>query len=297
MERGLNLDVAGCISDLENGIRDFEINKKLYRTILRGKGLDFDGYRLLGPDDDATNIDWKASKRANKLLTKQYIEERNVKVMFVVDVSDNMVFGSSPKLKCELAAEIVIALSHLIIKTKDKVGIILFNNKMIKRVDPLQGDKQFNLIKDVLSEAKNYGGASDTKNMTDYILNYVNRSVEALFIVSDFLKINEKSFENLKAIGSNFETVAIMIKDPLDKNLPEYSKEIVIENPSTKEQLIINPKLARKVYSKSALEQEIMVKEMLKESAIDLLYIMTNDKFVPKLAEFLRERISRKGVV
>jgi uncharacterized protein (DUF58 family) len=297
MERGLNLDVAGCISDLENGIRDFEINKKLYKTLLRGKGLDFDGYRLLGPDDDAANIDWKASKRANKLLTKQYIEERNVKVMFIVDVSDNMVFGSSPKLKCELAAEIVIALSHLIIKTKDKVGIILFNNKMVKRIDPLRGDKQFNLIKDILSEAENYGGAADTKSMTDYILNYVNRSVEAIFIVSDFLKINEKSFENLRAIGSNFETVAIMIKDPLDKSLPEYSKEIVIENPSTKEQLIINPKLARKVYSKSALEQEIIVKEMLKESAIDLLYIMTNDKFVPKLAEFLRERISRKGVV
>jgi uncharacterized protein (DUF58 family) len=297
MEKGLNLDISGCISDLETGIRDFEINKKLYKTILRGKGLDFDGYRMYGPDDDAANIDWKASKRANKLLTKQYIEERNIKVMFVVDVSDNMVFGSSQKLKCEMAAEIVIALSHLILKTKDKVGVILFNNKMVQRIDPLRGDKQFSLIKDILSDANNYGGVPSSINLTDYILNYLNRSIEALFIVSDFLKTDEKAFENLKAIGSRFETVAVMVKDPLDKELPNYSKEIVIENPSTGQQLIVNPKLARKTYSKSALEQEIIVKDMLKESAIDLLYIMTNEKFVPKLAEFLKERISRRGVV
>ena len=72
----LNVDIPRAISDFEAAAKEFELKEKIYKIIFRGKGLDFDRYRDYAPDEDATSIDWKASKRANKLIAKQYIEER-----------------------------------------------------------------------------------------------------------------------------------------------------------------------------------------------------------------------------
>src|SRR3989344_8757002 len=99
--RRLNVDIPGRISELQAAVRDFEFKTKLYRVILRGRGVEFDGFRSYSSDDDASAIDWRASRRANKLLVRQYIEERNLSVVFAVDVGEHMVFGSTEKLKCE----------------------------------------------------------------------------------------------------------------------------------------------------------------------------------------------------
>ena len=123
----LNVDIPKSVGEFQALSKEFELKAKLYKTLFRGKGLDFDGYRTYAPEDDAQNIDWKASKRSNELLVKQYIEERNLKVVFVIDVGENMVTGSTEKLKCEYVAEIVAALAHLIIISGDKIGFILYN--------------------------------------------------------------------------------------------------------------------------------------------------------------------------
>jgi len=95
MERKLNLDIAGAVSEFEAYMREFLVKKIIYKIIFRGKGLEFDSYREFYPDDDAKDIDWKASTKANKLLVKQYVEERDLNIMFVIDISDNMLFGST----------------------------------------------------------------------------------------------------------------------------------------------------------------------------------------------------------
>ena len=97
----LNVNIPRAITDFEAAAKEFELKEKLYRIIFRGKGLEFDKFRDYSPDEDASNIDWKASLRANKLTARQYIEERNLNIVFVFDVSESMIFGSLDKLKNE----------------------------------------------------------------------------------------------------------------------------------------------------------------------------------------------------
>ncbi len=105
MEKKLNLNIPENIAEFEALINKNLPKKLFYKLILRGRGLDFDGYRDYGPDEDASSIDWKASVRSNKLLAKQYIEERDLKIMVVIDVGDNMVFGM---VVCRLRAGEVV---------------------------------------------------------------------------------------------------------------------------------------------------------------------------------------------
>jgi uncharacterized protein (DUF58 family) len=294
MANELNLDVAGAVSDLEVAVNELQLRLKFYKTLFRGKGLDFDGYRTYTQEDDAIYIDWKASKRANKLLTKQYIEEKDRKIVFVVDLSGNMLCGSTDKLKCEYAAEVVLALSHLIWTSGDKIGLLIHNNHVIDYVPPSRGKRQFDYFIDILSNGGNYGGKQDINSALDFLCNYVSSAVKAVFIVSDFLTMKKDSYEMLKTIGGKFETVAIMVKDPVDISLPDDSGEVLIEDPSTGQKLLVNPKVARMKYEAYARQQENAVREMFKETEIDLLSLSTNDSFVNSLAEFLKERIRKR---
>ncbi len=297
-EKKLNTDIAGAISSFQSAIKSFELQKKLYKLILRGKGLEFDGYRAYSSDDDAGTIDWRASKRANSLLVKKYIEEKNLKVVFAIDVGENMVFGSAEKLKCEYGAEVIASLSNLILESGNKIGYFFFNEKVNEFVRPGRGKNHFWRFIDALTNASLYKGNSDLGNALDFAIDYLDRSIVSIIIVSDFIRVDKGVEDRLALVAQKFETMAIMIKDPLDKTLPDISGELVVEDPVTKERLLINPRLARAGYEKHSAEQEHLVKEMFRKRDIDLLELMTDKPFVVSLATFLKERtrVVRKRV-
>ena len=145
-KREFKVDYASAISGFSNIIKKFPLKKILYRSLFRGKGLEFESYRNFQPDDDASMIDWKASLRGDKLLAKKYIEERDLNVYFLVDVSNSVLFGSGEKLKAEFAAECCAALGHLIHDLGDNIGLIMFNDKIQKYIPAGSGRNQFNLI-------------------------------------------------------------------------------------------------------------------------------------------------------
>ncbi|MCA9485870.1 MAG: DUF58 domain-containing protein, partial [Nanoarchaeota archaeon] len=269
--------------------------RRLYRILLRGKGLEFESYRKYSPDDDSTSIDWKASRRANTLLVKQYRDERNLKVIFLVDVGENMVFGSSEKLKCEYAAEMVAAFSHLITTTGDKPGFIFFSDDVKTYMKPSAGTLHFSRFADAISNPNLYGGPSNLKRGIDFTLNYVGKNVESVVIVSDFLSFNEETKKDLALISERFETTVLMIRDPLDNTLPDFSGEIVIEDPQTGQQILMNPKIAKSSYEKFVSDQEEEIKDTCTINNIDLLEMMTNKPFVPTLSEFLKGRVKHKA--
>ncbi len=295
VERKLNIDIAGAISDFEAVAREFELKEKIYRILFRGKGLEFDSYREYAPDDDAGDIDWKASKRGSKLLVKRYKEERDLGIIFIVDVSESMVLGSGDKLKCEYAAELISAFAHLIINSNDKVGFVLFSDKVKEYVPPRKGMNQLYMFIDMLSNPDLYRGGSNIKNALKFSLNNLDGSVNSVIFVSDFIKMHQDSLRDLFLLSFRFETIGVMVKDILDKTLPDLDREIAIEDPSTGEQILINPRKTKNIYEKYALQQENIVKDMFRKSNIDLLQLMTNNSFVFPLAEFLRERIEKKG--
>lgn len=294
MQRKLNLDIAGAVSELEMLLKRV-LPKNIIYKLVYGKGLEFDGYRDFSPSDDASLIDWKASIRAQKILIKKYIEERDLKFMFVVDVSDNMVFGSTEKLKCEYVAELVAALSHLILISGDRVGFVLFSDGIIKMEIPKSGTRQFDILVYELSDPFAYGGASNLDAVLKELINSLEKTISMVFLISDFVRFDETTIKNLKLFSSLFESVAIIVRDPLDRTFPEINKEIVIENPETREKLLINPKIAKNIYEINALKQLNFVKQVFKENDIDFFELSTDRQFSIEFAEFLKERVKKGG--
>jgi len=248
-------------------------------------------------DDDAGMIDWKASKRANKLLAKQFKEEKDLKIMFLLDMGENMISGSTEKLKCEYAAEVSGALAHMVMDSGDKAGFIYFNGQITKYLKPSRGDRHFGQILDDITNAENYGGPSDIKLALDFSFNYFPRSTESVIIISDFASFNEETKTSLLTIAKKFETLIISIKDPTDKTLPDFSEEIVIEDPVTGQQMLINPSIAKKIYEKQMFEKEKFLKQTCSKNNIDILELTTDKPFVSTLATFLKERKERRRFV
>lgn len=296
-KRRLNADIPGSIAELQAAMKEFLLRHRLYRILLRGKGLEFETFRNYAPDDDATAIDWKASKRSNNLMVKQYRDERNLKVVFIVDVGENMVMGSQKRLKCEYASEVVGAFSHLIITTGDRVGYILFSDKVKDFVKPSGGTMHFHRFVDTLMTASTYQGASDVNAGIIYALDYLKSNIDSVVIVSDFTSLTEKSKKNLTLLASRFETVVVSVRDPLDYTLPDFTGEVVIQDPNTGQQLLVNPKIARQAYEKLAMEREEILRKVCLKSDIDLLELSTDQPFVPSLSAFLKGRLRKKDGV
>ncbi|MDO8508501.1 MAG: DUF58 domain-containing protein [Nanoarchaeota archaeon] len=294
-ERKLNIDIAGAISEFEAAAKEFELKEKIYKILFRGKGLEFESYREYSPEDDAEDIDWKASMRGTKMLVKRYIEERDLGIVFIIDVSENMVLGSHDKLKCEYAAELIGALAHLMLNSNDKIGFIFFSDRVKEYVPPKKGLNQLYLLVDLLSDPNMYQGGSNIRGALKYATEYLNETVNSVVFVSDFIKMNDDCSRDWHLLGHRFETMGIMVKDPLDKTLPDMDREIVIENPSTGEQILINPKKSKAIYEKYAIQQENFVKDVFRKANIDVLPLMTDIPFVYPLAEFLKERVEKKG--
>ncbi len=295
-ERKLNLDIAGAVSELEMLMQKVLPKNIIYRILL-GKGLEFDGFRVFTQQDDASNIDWKASVKSKEILVRKYIEERDLKFVFVVDVSENMVFGSTEKLKCEYCAELSAALSHLMLGGGDRVGFVLFSDKIVEIRPPQLGTRQFEIFVNHLSNPLNYGGRSNLNDVLDILAKTLERDTSMIFLISDFVRFGENQQRSLEVLSGLFETVAIIVRDPLDNSLPDINKEVIIQSPDTGEKLLINPRVAKGVYEANAFNQLDLVKKTFKNFNIDFLELSTEQPFSVEFATFLKERIKGGRIV
>ena len=290
-----NVNVPRAIGEFEAALRRFPVKKILYNLLFRGKGLEFDSYRQFESSDDADMIDWKASLRANSLLAKKYIEERDLNVYFLVDVSGSMLFGSRDKLKAEYVTEAVCALSHLIVNSGDRIGLVMFSDKVVKFLHPANGRNQFALFVKYLSDPSFYGGGFDLKVAIDSVLNYVKTPYTVFVLVSDFIKMREDSASGLRLVGTQFETFAIMVRDEMDENLPRTSYQFALQDPYSKKQIILDPEIAAERYRAAVVRQKGVVKEIFRKSRIDLLELMTSKSFAIPTVSFLKGRADRGG--
>ncbi len=271
-------------------MQKFPLKRILYKTILRGKGLEFDSYRVFQQDDDASMIDWRASLRSNTLLAKKYIEERELNIYFIVDASSNVLFGSGDKLKAEFNAEIVAALSYLILESGDKIGLVMVNDDIIKYVPPKNGKNQFMLLTSFLSNPSFYKGEFNLKKGVDFLLDIVKDEYSLFIILSDFIAIKKGVQKSLKFLGSKFETLALFVRDPIDVELPMYNHQISIRDPQTGRQMIVDPKLIAEKYKLSALKQKKSILRILNQANIDTCELDCSESFFYPLYSFLKQR-------
>jgi uncharacterized protein (DUF58 family) len=290
MTKELNINFASALSQFARALKEFRVRNIVYRTVFRGKGLEFDSYRSFEPDEDSNMIDWKASLRGDKLLAKQYIEERNVDIYFAVDVSRSMLFGSGKKLKAEYAAELVLALGRLMIDSNDNIGLILFSNKVVKFLPPAKSKNQFFLFLKYLSDLTMYGGRANYREAFEQILRLAKSRSSVIILVSDFIGLKQGLERELRLLGAKYESIALMIRDPMDDILPNVKAQVVVQDPDTGEQLIIDPSLVSQRYNLNSGVQKKFVSQIFHYSRIDLKELSTNESFVLPIVSFLKSR-------
>ncbi|MBR9704075.1 DUF58 domain-containing protein [Candidatus Pacearchaeota archaeon] len=296
-ERKLNINIPEASFRFEALLERLLPKRVFYKLLLRGKGLEFDGYRdFIDGDDDSSLIDWKATARAGKTLTKQYVEERDIKILFVVDVSESMIFGSTEKIKCEYTAELAGALGRVLLNDpRDRLGYVLYNGDIVKMRMPEPGMKQYESFVHELSDPANYGGRSDLKNILNSLMDRLDPTISLIVIISDFNKFDYSTKQQLEDLGAFLETVAILVKDPLDMTFPDVDREVIFEDPNSKERILVNPKVAKKLYEENAKILEKKTRKMLSDSNIENVRVMTDKDFCPDVAMFLKERTERRG--
>lgn len=289
--QNLQVDVNTVIKQLEASLKALAENKLLsrYRIIFRGKGLEFEDFRVYDPSlDDASRIDWKTSARTNEMVIKLYKEERDLDVYFMVDVSNSMLFGSTARLKSEYAVEVVAALSHFILGVGDNVGLFLFNDSIVKALPKNAGRDHFFQILRTLVDVNNYGGKYNLSQALKYAVNIARRK-GVLIVVSDFIGVEPGWEKGILVANTKFDVIAVMIRDPRDHYLPSVG-QVVIQDPYSEKTILVDTGKLASRFSSLSLEEVEKVKRVFLRNDIDLIQLSTDKDFVRPFLEFLRGR-------
>lgn len=188
-----------------------------YKSVFRGTGMEFEEVREYTPGDEVKNIDWKVSARMGRPFIKLFKEEREVVVMLLVDVSASGKFGTAGRMKRETAAEIAAILAFNAIRNNDKVGVILFTDRVEKYIPPKKGAAHiWRVIKEIYTFSPEHEG-TDIEDAVRF-LGQVSRKKTVSFLISDFL---DRGYEKkLNVASRRHELIAVLLSDAHDGELP-----------------------------------------------------------------------------
>jgi uncharacterized protein (DUF58 family) len=262
-----------------------------YQSAFKGRGIEFAEVREYSPGDDIRIIDWNVTARYQRPFVKQFAEERELTVLFLVDVSGSQNFGTTRMLKSELTAEISAILAFSAIRSNDRVGSILFSDKVEMYTPPKKGTKHvLRVIRDVLF-TRPETSSTNISGILEY-LNKVQKRRAVVFLVSDFLDVQyEKS---LRLAAKRHDLVALVVEDPAEYDLPD-SGWISMRDPETDQEYLVNTskKSVRNAFRQSMNDLRIERDRLLKSVGIDTLYLSTAKNYESDLYRFLRNRARR----
>ncbi len=207
-----------------------------YHSVFKGRGMAFSEVRPYQPGDEVRTIDWNVTARMREPFVKVFTEERELTVMLVVDVSGSESFGSHERSKAEIGAEVAALIAFSAIANGDRVGLILFSDRIEKVVPPRKGRTHvMRLITDILS-TKPLGRMTDLSGALSYLTHIVKRK-SVVFLVSDFFV---KDLEpTMRLLSKKHDVVPVCISDPLEEELPRVGL-IEMEDPETGRRAIVD---------------------------------------------------------
>ncbi len=262
-----------------------------YESVFKGRGMEFDEVREYMPGDDIRTIDWNVTARTGKPYVKRYVEERELTVIFLVDLSASGRFGSVEKLKNELAAEFCALLAFSAVKNNDKVGLVLFTDKVEKYIPPKKGTTH---VLRVIRELLNFRVTSsdtDIAGALDYLGKVLTKRA-VVFLVSDY---EAEGYEKaMKMIGKKHDLIAVTIVDPREVELPDVGL-IELEDAETGEVVLVDTSspAVRERYSRLGQERMKRLKGLFASMGIDQIEIKTGTDYVHSLMQFFRVRERR----
>jgi uncharacterized protein (DUF58 family) len=265
-----------------------------YHSVFKGRGMEFSEVREYQPGDDVRTIDWNVSARMGHPFVKVFEEERELTVMLLVDVSSSGNFGTTEQLKREIAAELSAVLAFSAIKNNDKVGLIIFSDKIEKFIPPRKGKKHvLRVIREILFY-KPQEATTDLNTALEYLSRVIKRR-STVFLISDFLSENyEKS---LQVANKKHDIIAISITDPREVSLPDVGF-IDLEDAETGESILVDTGSANtrnEFYNRSmGISEERS--GFFKSIGVDHINILTNYSYVEPITRFFKMRAKRLAV-
>ena len=287
-----------------------------YHSVFKGQGMNFDEVREYQPGDDVRAIDWNVTARMNHPFIKKFVEERELTVMLVVDLSGSGLFGSGEQSKRELAAEIGSVLAFSAIRNSDKVGLILFTDQVEKFIPPKKGRRHvLRVIREILfSEPKRRG--TDLNAALEFLLRVTpHRAI--VVILSDFLEshttnpiarfkrqmtgggtpnLAHASYTALRQANRRHDVVAVQIADRYELDLPPLGR-LVLKDAETGEVVEIHTGHAgkRNAFKQRQAEAQIELEKLFRAAAIDFIQLRTDQPYAATLGRFFDKREKRRG--
>ena len=264
-----------------------------YESVFKGRGMEFDEVREYQPGDEIRTIDWNVTARCGKPYVKRFVEERELTVVFIVDLSASGTFGSVPQTKNEVAAELCALLAFAAIKNNDKVGLLIFTDVVEKFIPPKKGMTHvLRLIRELLhfkpcrSETNIAGGL-------DY-LGRVLKKRAVLFLVSDFQQGDDFA-RPMQIMAKKHDLIAVSVTDPREIIMPDVGL-LELEDAETGELLVLDTSsvAVRRQYQDAGQQRAEDVSRLFRSMGVDEIAIRTDHNYVRTIMKFFLSRERRK---
>lgn len=262
-----------------------------YHSVFKGRGIEFLEVRQYYPGDEIRSIDWNVTARFGAPFVKVFAEERELTVMIMVDASSSLGFGTVDKTKAELCAELSGLIAFSAIKNNDRVGLIIFTDRIEKYLKPKKGAKNgLRVIREVLG-FKPERKTTDLALALDFLFRVQRRKAVA-FLISDFLA---KGYEQkLKSAKKRYDLIAVRLSDPREKEIPALGL-IELEDIESGEKLLVDSseQMVREYFTRFFQEKRLAEEQIFKKAELDSMDIYTGENYEPTLIQFFRARAKR----
>lgn len=261
-------------------------------SIFKGRGMDFVDVREYTPGDDVRRIDWNVSARLRKTFIKRHVEERELTVVLLVDLSASGHFGTSGLTKRELAAELAGTLAMSAIRNNDRVGLILFTGEVEHYLPPRKTRQHVQrLLRDLLTHTPRSSGTSVSKAL-EFAARVTHRPA-LMFLLSDF---HDAGYESaLKSANQRHDLLAFQMIDPREQHIPDVGLAIV-EDAETGDALEVDTgdPAVRAAFEQAAAQRQESLREFFRRSRIGHLEIVTDKPWANPLRTFLALQSRRR---
>ena len=259
-----------------------------YHSTFKGQGMEFEEVREYLPGDDVRSIDWNVTARQGKPFIKRFREERELTVMLLVDVSASQAFGTDEQLKRELVAEVGATLAFSATTNNDKVGLILFSDRIEEHVKPAKGTRHvLRVILELLTHEP-VGRGTNIAAALEH-LNHVLRRRAVVFVISDFEDVDYE--RQLRIAKRRHNIIPISIRDPRELDLPNVRFVELVDN-ETGQRITVDTSSAafREAYHRHAVQSHEARQAMFRRLNTDAIELMTGQSYVEPLTKFFRAR-------
>ena len=272
-----------------------------YQSVFKGRGMNFDEVREYVAGDEVRTIDWNVTARAGRPFVKKFTEERELTMLLLVDISASGAFGSGAQSKRDLAAELASALAYSAIRNSDKVGLLLYSDRIELYLPPKKGRRHIlRVVREILYHEPQSRG-TDSVRALDVACHLLHRRA-IVFLISDFLLPGdpERARANLRRAlrqtNRRHDVVAVHIEDPRERALPNVGM-LAIEDAETGEVVELDTANSsiRDRFSQEAHERSRRLVSDLRAEGVDTLQLDTDSPYMPALQRFFKNRERRRA--